>query len=108
MENLKTGVLEYETVEEFLTDLKKEFGEGEEKTVKVAELRRLEQGEKIIEEFVQEFRRVARGSRYKRKPLIDKFKRGINGTICQRLIESEWQPKFIEQWYERAINLNRN
>ena len=97
MENLKTGVLEYETVEEFLTDLKKEFGEGEEKTVKVAELRRLEQGEKIIEEFVQEFRRVARGSRYKRKPLIDKFKRGINGTICQRLIESEQQPSLIEQ-----------
>jgi len=32
----------------------------------------------------------------------------MNGTICQRLIESEWQSSFIEQWYDRAIALNRN
>jgi len=30
MEELETGKMEYETVEEFLTSLKKEFGGGEE------------------------------------------------------------------------------
>jgi len=35
--------LEYEIAGEFLADLKKEFREEEEGTVKVAELRRLEQ-----------------------------------------------------------------
>jgi len=35
-------VLEYEIVEEFLADIKKEFGREDEETVKVAELRRLE------------------------------------------------------------------
>jgi len=44
--------LEYEIAGEFLADLKKEFEREEEKTVKVAELRRLEQGGKTIEEFV--------------------------------------------------------
>jgi len=39
-------VLEYKIAEEFLTDLRKEFGRGEEKTVKVAELRRSEQEKK--------------------------------------------------------------
>jgi len=34
--------LEYETVEEFLTDLKKEFKGGDKKIVKVTELKRLE------------------------------------------------------------------
>jgi len=61
--DLKAEILEYETVGEFLANLKKEFGK-EEETVKVTELRRLEQEEKIIEEFIQKFRRAARESGY--------------------------------------------
>jgi len=34
--------LEYETVGEFLVDIRKEFGGGDEELVRVAELRRLE------------------------------------------------------------------
>ncbi len=57
--------------------------------VKIAELRRLEQGSKTIEEFVQKFRKVAEGSGYKGKLLMKKFKRGINAITYQKLIESE-------------------
>ena len=71
MEELKSGKIEYELVEEFLTSLKREFGEREEKSVKVAELRKLEQEGKTMEEFVQEFRRAARRSRYEERPLIE-------------------------------------
>jgi len=56
LEDLEVGVLEYETVEEFLVDIRKEFSEGDEESVKVAELKRLEQRRKMMEEFVQEFR----------------------------------------------------
>ena len=62
MEELEAGEVEYESVEEFFTILRKEFGGGEEESVKVAELRKLEQGGKTMEEFVQEFKRAARGS----------------------------------------------
>ena len=55
LENLERKLLEYETVVEFLAEIRKEFGGEEEKSVKVAELRRLEQEGKIIKEFVQEF-----------------------------------------------------
>jgi len=65
LEDLEVGILEYKTASEFLADLKKEFGRGNKKVVKVAELRRLEQEEKTIKEFVQEFRRAVRGSKYK-------------------------------------------
>jgi len=54
------GEIEYEMVEEFLLSLKKEFGRGKEESVKAAELRKLEQGERMMEEF----KRAARGSRY--------------------------------------------
>jgi len=43
-------------VEEFLVDIRKEFSEGDEESVKVAELKRLEQRRKMMEKFVQEFR----------------------------------------------------
>ena len=74
MEELESGEVEYESVEEFLTCLKKEFGGGEEESVKAAELRKLEQGGKTMEEFVQEFKRAARGSGYERRPLVKEFK----------------------------------
>ena len=41
-------MLEYETVGKFLADIRKEFGGEDEELVKVAELKRLEQGEKIM------------------------------------------------------------
>jgi len=64
MEELEAEEVEYETAEEFLISLKKEFGGGEEESVKVAELRKLEQRGRTMEEFVQEFKRAAvrRGS----------------------------------------------
>ena len=50
-----------------------------------------------MEEFVQEFRRVAKESRYKRKPLIKEFKRGMNEVIRRKLIEAKRPPASIEQ-----------
>jgi len=64
-----------------LADIKKEFGGGDEEIVKVAELKRLEQGEKTIKEFVQEFQRAVRESQYEGRSLIEEFKRSMNKTI---------------------------
>ena len=81
--------MEYETVGEFLAEIRKKFRGGDEESVKVAELRRLEQEGKTIEKFMQEFRRVARGSRYKGRLLVEEFKKGINRAIRRKLIETE-------------------
>ena len=61
-----------------------------------------------MEEFVQEFKRAARGSGYEGRPLIEEFKRGINGGIRRKLMEAENPPASIEQWYRRATALDRN
>ena len=108
MEELEAVEVKYESVEESLTSLKKEFGGGEEESVKVAELRKLEQEGRMIEEFVQEFERAARESGYEGRLLIEKFKREISGGIRRKLMEAENLPASIEEWYRRAMALDRN
>ena len=108
MEELENGEMEYESIEEFFTSLKREFGRGEEESVKVAELRKMEQGRKTMEKFIQEFKRAARGSRYEGRPLVEEFKRGMNGGIRRKLMEVENLLVSIEQWYKRVTALDRN
>ena len=96
MEELEAEELEYKMAEEFLTSLKKKFSGGEEELVKVVELRKLEQGKKTMEKFVQEFKRAARGSGYKGRLLVEEFKRGMNRVIRRKLMEVENQLSFIE------------
>ena len=108
MEELEAGEVEYKSVKEFLLSLKKEFGGGEEESVKAVELRKLEQGEKIMEKLIQEFKRAARRSGYEGRLLVEEFKREINRVIRRKLMEAKNQPGSIEQWYRRAMALNRN
>ena len=108
LEELEAGELEFEIVGEFLAEIKKEFGGEEKESVKAAELKKLEQGGRMMEEFVQEFKRAVRGSGYKERPLVEEFKRGMNEVIRRKLMEAENQPGSIEQWYRRAMALNRN
>jgi len=44
--------VEFELAEEFLLELKKEFGEEDEESIKVAELKRVEQERRTMEEFI--------------------------------------------------------
>ena len=108
MEELELEEIEYETVEKFFTSLRKKFGGGEKESVKVAELRRMEQGGKTMEEYMQEFKRTARGSGYEGRSLIEEFKRDMNGGIQRKLIEAENPLTSIKQWYRRATALDRN
>ena len=97
MEELEVEEVEYEMAEKFLMSLKKEFGGGEEESVKAAELRKLEQGGRTMEEFIQEFKRAARGSGYEGRLLVEEFKRGMNRGIRRKLIKAENPLASIEQ-----------
>ena len=81
IKRFKGGLLKYETVGKFLADIKKEFEGGDEESTKVAKLRRLEQESRTMKEFVQEFRRAARRSRYEGRLLVEEFKRELSTTI---------------------------
>lgn len=81
LEDLKVKKLEFTSTGDFLTELK-------------------------IKEFVQEFRRIARKSRYKKQVLVKKFKIEMNEVIRRKLIEVERPPRSIDQQYEYTTNLN--
>ena len=74
----------------------------------MAKLRKLEQGGRTIEEFVQKFKRATRGSGYEERLLIEEFKSRISGIIRRKLMEAERPLTSIEQWYEHATNLDRH
>ena len=79
LEDLKAEILEYVTIEEFCRE--------DNKTMKVVELKKIKQRSRTMEKFAQELRRVARGSKYKERSLVEKFKREINRVIRRKFIE---------------------
>ena len=89
MKELETGEIEFESAGEFLAEIKSKFGGGDEESVKVAELKKIEQGGRTMKEFVQDFKRTARESSYEGCPLIEEFKRGMNRSIRRKLMEAE-------------------
>jgi len=95
LEDLELGKIEFGSTREFL--LKKKFGKGDKKLVKMAELKRMEQEVKTMEKFVQDFRRVVRDNRYKGRILVKEFKRVINKVIRRRLIEVEEKKRLRER-----------
>ena len=97
LEERRQGVSAVEMVEELFIKMREEFGEFDKESRKVDELRMLEQGGRICNEYVQIFKKTLRGSGYKGRPLIEEFKRELNGNIRRRLAEAELPPVTIEE-----------
>jgi len=99
---------EVESVEQLFAKIRNDFGETLEEERKIEQLRTIEQGGRTCDEYVQEFKKVARGSSYKGRPLIEEFKRGLNGAIRRKLAEAEEPPTTIREWQERVVRLDKN
>ena len=69
IEDLENKSLEFVIVGEFLIDLKKEFGEEDNEIIKVVELKKVEQENRMIKKF----RKAVKRSRYKGRFLMEKF-----------------------------------
>jgi len=83
---------EVEIVEGLFKKMKNEFGETAEKEKKIKQLRTIEQRERIYNEYVQEFKKIARGSKYKRQLFTEEFKRGLNETIRRKSVKAKSPP----------------
>jgi len=108
LDELAKGESEVESVEQLFTKIRNDFGETSEEERKIEQLRTIEQGGRTCDEYVQEFKKVARGSGYEGRPLVKEFKRGLNGAIRRKLAEAEELPTTIGEWQERAVKLDRN
>ena len=99
---------EVELVEQLFTKIRNDFGKTSEEERKIEQLWTIEQGGRTCDEYVQEFKKVARGSGYEGQPLIEEFKRGLSGAIRSKLAEAEEPLSTIGEWQERAVRLDRN
>jgi len=97
LEDLESEEVEFKSVGQFLMELKKEFSRGDEKSVKVTKLKKIEQEVRTMVEFVQEFKMAARESEYEERTLVEKFKRGMNKVIRRKLMEVERPSTSIKQ-----------
>jgi len=108
LDEIEKGTSEVKKMEELFEKMREEFREFDKESRKADELRLLVQGPRTCDEYVQEFKRAARGSGYEGRVLINKFKRELNGTIKRKLAEAESPPSTIMEWQERAVKLDRN
>jgi len=88
---------EMESAEQLFTKIRNDFGETLEEERKIEQLRTIEQGGRTCNEYVQEFKKVARESGYEERPLIEEFKRGLNRSIRRKLAEAEEPPTTIRE-----------
>jgi len=99
---------EVESAEQLYAKIRNDFGEMLEEERKIEQLRMIEQEGRTCNKYVQEFKKVTRGSSYEGRPLIEEFKRGLNGAIRRKLAEAEELPTTIGEWQERVVRLDRN
>jgi len=74
LDELAKGESKVELVEQLFTKIRNDFGKTSEEERKIEQLRTIEQGGRTCDEYVQEFKKVTRGSSYERRPLIEEFK----------------------------------
>jgi len=77
LKEIEAGKVQFALVGNFLSELKSQFGERDNELAKVFECKRVEQEERMMEEFFQEFRRIAKESGYEKRALVEKFKKGM-------------------------------
>ena len=108
LDELAKGESEVESVEQLFTKIRNDFGETSEEKRKIEQLRTIKQEEKTCNKYIQEFKKVARGSSYERRPLIEEFKKELNGSIRRKLVEAEELLTTTGEWQERTVRLDRN
>jgi len=64
LDELSKGESEIEIAEELFSKMRNEFGKIVEKERKVEQLRTIKQKERMYNEYVQEFKKITRESRY--------------------------------------------
>ena len=97
LDKLSKGKSEIEIVKELFGKIRNKFGKTAEEERKIEQLRMIEQEEKTYNEYVQEFKKVVRGSSYEGQSLIEEFKRGLSRALKRKLAEVENPSHTIEE-----------
>jgi hypothetical protein len=107
VEDLNTNHNYFPNMHVFYEQIREDFSDRNQRATRINKLRTLVQGTSKAEEYVHKFCRAALRTDYTDTPLIEEFKR-LNAPIRRKLVKSENPPTTLQEWFTRAITIDRN
>jgi len=100
------GQQSFSMSDELLKEIDRKFGDTDKRTTQSFKIRTIQQGDRLVDEHVQEFEKAALEAGYEGYPLVVEFKCSLNAGLQRRLTELRPMPVTIEQWYDKAITMD--
>jgi len=97
----------FSTSDELLKEIDRKFGDTDKRTTQSLKIRTIQQGDRSVDEHVQEFEKAALEAGYEGYPLVVEFKCSLNSGLRRRLMELRPMSVTIQQWYDEAIMMDR-
>jgi len=97
----------FRNMDQLLKEIDHKFGDTDKRTTQSLKIRMIQQEDKSADEHVQEFEKAALEAGYEGYPLVVEFKRSLNAGLWKRLTELRPMPVTIEEWYDKAIMMDR-
>jgi len=100
------GQQSFLTSDKLLKEINRKFGDTDKRTTQSLKIRTIQQGDRSVDEHVQEFEKAALEAGYEGYPLVVEFKHSLNSGLRRRLTELRPMPVTIQQWYDKAITMD--
>jgi len=91
----------------FLEDFKASFGDPDPAGTARHKMDQLKQGAHTIEEYVASFREIADDTGYNDPALVEKFERGLNQSLVDKIYALPEMPKTLKDWIQWSTRLDR-
>ena len=92
--------------DELLQEINWKFGDMDKRTMQSFKIHTMQQGNKPVDEHIQDFEKVALEASYDGYPLVIEFKQSLNQELHRCLTELWPGPITIEQWYDEVIRMD--
>ena len=97
----------YNTVDELLQEIQCRFSDMDKQAMMSLKIRTMMQGDKMVDEHVQDFKKAALEAGYEGFSLIVEFKWSLHPALRKHLSEIRPQPVTIQEWYNESIIIDR-
>jgi hypothetical protein len=93
--------------EEFLTEFTQVFGDPDPSFTARQRMDSLKQGNNTAEDYVASFREIKDETGFNDAALIDKFERGLNSNLVDKIYSLPEMPKTLDEWFNWSTKLDR-
>ena len=103
----KEGNYHFDMLQAFFEAVQEKFGDPDRWSTKIYKLCMITQGDKMVDEHVQSFKKAACRSGYSGYTLVEEFKHSLNAQLREQVSNLNRIPETIDRWYQQAMCLDR-